>query len=244
MSILLDVGKNLEKTKNAIEWIEENVIQKDSKDRKFILLNWQKQLIKSFFEEQFVVINKCRQAGATSVFISLAVYLALHYDRYSILFATPNLNVSNLVSNYIVKNVALHTKYSCTTVQNSILITLENDSKITIDSKPCCNSSNKYNLFLLDEAAFIRNVDKFNNSYLTTRIIVDSQVPYGFLVNSTEYKYDINLNSISTNWFKRFWEFAKEDSDTFDTIKVVETEDELIDLDDIKSTYTFDLVFN
>jgi len=239
----------------------------DSVDTERKLFPWQKQAIKSFYDEHFVIINKQRQIGASSFFINFATYLAMTNSFYNILYVDCNRRLVNSVSKEIITIVknkdedliqnskGKYTNFNPEDVNlgnyffNKDHIKIEfrkTSSTITVTSYPenFVNKDEKYNLIIFDEAAFIRNMREVYDSLVPDCLnyqfaSFSPSNPYGVLIASTLDNYDDMLQfGAMPNWFTSCWNDAINYCNAYVPIEVLNARAEQLETED-KSIYVF-----
>jgi hypothetical protein len=130
----------------------------------FRLFDYQKDLLRSYRENRFNVILKARQLGISEVTAAYAVWMMLFHRQKNILVMATKLETAKNIIKKVVtalKNVPFWLKLGKITADNRMSVELSNGSVIkAISSSEDAGRSEALSLLIIDEAAFIRNMDE------------------------------------------------------------------------------------
>lgn len=131
----------------------------------FNLYPFQEPVLQKFVEEDYIIINKSRQLGISTLVAGYALWLMIfNQDKTVLCIATKQITAANMVDKVktMYNNLPSWLKGSKKPLEdNKLSLKLANRSQI-IASSASSNSARSYSvsLLIMDEAAFIENIDK------------------------------------------------------------------------------------
>jgi hypothetical protein len=138
----------------------------------FSLWDFQKNLIDNYMEHRFNVVLKARQLGATETTQAFCLWMLLFYRNKNILcIATKAETAKNIIKRVrtAYSNLPAWLKVSKVVVDNKMSLEFDNGSVIkAIASSDDAGRSEAVSLLLVDEAAFIKNLDTLWTGLLPT----------------------------------------------------------------------------
>ena len=137
----------------------------------FALYPFQENVIKQFQNNRYVIVNKSRQLGLSTVISAYALWMMLFHKEKNILaLATKVDTAKNLVSKVKLAYANLPSWLQLQVVEdNKLSLTLGNGSNIkAVSSSSDSARSEAVSLLIIDEAAFIDNIEKIWNSAFST----------------------------------------------------------------------------
>ena len=177
---------------------------------KFDLYKFQEESLNTLQNNRYNVILKSRQLGISTLSAGYALWSMIFNEDFNVLVIATTQDVAkNLVSKVQIMNEYLPSWLKTTiTTNNKLSLTFKNGSQIkAISSSSTGARSEALSLLIVDEAAFIRNIEE---------IWVASQATLstggGAIVLSTP-------NGIG-NWFHQIWVDAQNGINGFETIKL------------------------
>lgn len=209
---------------DPISWIKENVKIKHPAHGSipFELYDFQEDTIKLFLKKHFIVTLKSRQVGMSTLVQAICLWCAMNYLNFNILILSAQQRQSTSFLSkirYMYTNLPNNQFKLKLTVDNRQSIEFENGSKIT--AIPATRNSaigESINLLIIDEAAFIRQIDGvYQGSYPTlARAFASMQgKPYGTIVISTP-----NGVSGTGKWYYEMYSQAVDGINGFTPIKI------------------------
>lgn len=129
----------------------------------FHLYPFQADALRHISTNRFVLINKARQMGISTLLAGYILWKMLHNDSYTVLVLATNTAVAaNLITKVRFMNSNLPSWIRKRELNdNAMSLTLENGSKVkAVSSKPSAARSEALSLLVLDEAAFIDKADE------------------------------------------------------------------------------------
>jgi hypothetical protein len=184
---------------DPIDWIKTNVKTTHPKYGviPFSLYNFQEEVIKLFLSKHFVITLKSRQVGMSTLTQALCLWLAMNYQKYNILIiSTSKDNAVEFLSKLRDMYMYLpEDKYKLKlAVDNKQFLKFSNGSQIrAVPATEKAARGSSMNFFVIDEAAFIDNIDDiYQSSYPTISRAFpnendDNKKPYGIFIISTPY---------------------------------------------------------
>ena len=179
---------------DPIKWIKNNVTIKHPGlgSVKFNLYDFQEKIIKIFLKKHFVITLKSRQVGMSTVAQGLCLWAAMNYSNYNVIILSVNQRSANSFLDKIkfMYNSLPNNMYKLKiTTDNKLSLVFENGSKIAaIPSTRQAALGESINFLIIDEAAFIRNIDDvYQGAYptLSKAFSSASGKPYGVMMIST-----------------------------------------------------------
>ena len=176
----------------------------------FALYPFQEKVLHLFRDNQYLVTLKSRQLGISTLASAYSLWLMLfHKDKNVLALATTQATARNLVSKTMVMYDQLPKWLRLTAVEkNKLSLRLKNGSKITAKSSNAdAARTEAVSLLLIDEAAFIENIeDTFTAAQQT-------------LATGGQCMALSTPNGIG-NWFHMTWEKAESGENSFLPIKL------------------------
>ena len=176
----------------------------------FALYPFQEKVLHLFRDNQYLVTLKSRQLGISTLASAYSLWLMLfHKDKNVLALATTQATARNLVSKTMFMYDQLPKWLRLTAVEkNKLSLRLKNGSKITAKSSNAdAARSEAVSLLLIDEAAFIENIeDTFTAAQQT-------------LATGGQCMALSTPNGIG-NWFHMTWEKAESGENSFLPIKL------------------------
>jgi len=178
----------------------------------FTLYDYQKEMLKSMFDNRFTVIATARQAGkSTTTCAFILWYIIFHGEKTVALLAN-----KGDTAREILGRIQLAYQHLPKWLQQGIKewnkgsFVLENDSRV-IASATSSDAIRGYsiNLLFIDEAAFIENWDEFFTSVYPT------------ISSGTESKIILVSTPNGLNHFYSTWENANNNKNGYNPIKVM-----------------------
>jgi hypothetical protein len=130
----------------------------------FALFDYQEDLVKSYLGNRFNVILKARQLGISEITSSFAAWLMLfHRDKNILVMATKAETAKNIIKKVetAIENLPRWLMLADIATDNKLSIELSNGSVIkAIASSDDAGRSEALSLLILDEAAFVKNLDE------------------------------------------------------------------------------------
>ena len=130
----------------------------------FAMFDYQEDLIKDYLKHRFNVVLKARQLGISEVTAAFAVWLMLfHRDKNILVMATKAETAKNIIRKVstALKKLPPWLLLADIVVDNKLSIELSNGSQIkAIATSGDAGRSEAVSLLIVDEAAFIENMDE------------------------------------------------------------------------------------
>lgn len=168
----------------------------------FNLYPFQEEALRAFSDNKYNIINKSRQMGISTLVAAYALMGMLFNDNYKVLVIATNQDVAkNMVLKVKVMFNNLPSWLKRKSIDNNKLqLTLDNGSTIkAVASSPTAGRSEALSLLIIDEAAFIDNIEQiWASSQMTLATGGDA------ILLSTPNGVD--------NLFHKMWEDAKSKS--------------------------------
>lgn len=214
----------IENRMDPINWIKKNVKIKHPAygSVPFELYKFQEDTIKLFLKHHFIVTLKSRQVGMSTLVQAICLWCALNYVNFNVLILSAgNRNATSFLSKikYMYDNLPSDQFKLKLTVNNKQSIEFENGSKIA--AIPATRNSalgESINLLIIDEAAFINNIESvYQGSYPTLSRAFKSMhgKPYGTIVISTP-----NGVSGKGKWYYEMYDQATNGINGFIPLKI------------------------
>jgi len=128
----------------------------------FEMFDFQKRVLHEFRDNRFNIVLKARQLGLSTLVAAYALWLMLfHTDKNILVIATKQSVAKNLVTKVRImhQNLPIWLKGNCVE-DNRLSLSFANGSQIKAESSaPQAGRSEALSLLVLDEAAFIKDVD-------------------------------------------------------------------------------------
>ena len=176
----------------------------------FNLYPFQDKILHLFKDHQYIITLKSRQLGLSTLASAYSLWLMIfHKDKNILALATTQATARNLVTKTIFMYDQLHKWLKLTAVEkNKLSLRLKNGSRIQAKSSSSdAARSEAVSLLLIDEAAFIENIEETFTAAQQT-LATGGQC----LALSTP-------NGIG-NWFHQTWEKAEAGENSFLPIKL------------------------
>ena len=176
----------------------------------FALYPFQEKVLHLFRDNQYLVTLKSRQLGISTLAAAYSLWLMLfHKDKNVLALATTQATARNLVSKTMFMYDQLPKWLRLNAVEkNKLSLRLKNGSKITAKSSNAdAARSEAVSLLLIDEAAFIDNIDETFTAAQQT------------LATGGQCMALSTPNGIG-NWFHMTWEKAESGENSFLPIKL------------------------
>ena len=176
----------------------------------FNLYPFQSEVLHLFKDNQYIITLKSRQLGISTLASAYALWLMLfHKDKNVLALATTQATARNLVTKTMFMYDELPKWLKLPAVEkNKLSLRLKNGSKITAKSSNAdAARSEAVSLLLIDEAAFIDNIDETFTAAQQTRATGGQ-----CMALSTP-------NGIG-NWFHQTWERAETGENSFLAIRL------------------------
>lgn len=176
----------------------------------FKLYPFQEEILKLYKDNNFLITLKSRQLGISTVSAGYALWLMLfHKDKNILALATTQTTARNLVTKTIYMYESLPKWMQIKHVEkNKLSLRLKNGSRIIAKSSNTdAARSEAVSLLLIDEAAFIDNIEETYTAAQQT-LATGGQC----MVLSTP-------NGVG-NWFHQTWEKAKNKENSFIPVKL------------------------
>ena len=176
----------------------------------FALYPFQEKVLHIFRDNQYLVTLKSRQLGISTLAAAYSLWLMLfHKDKNVLALATTQATARNLVSKTMFMYDQLPKWLRLTAVEkNKLSLRLKNGSKITAKSSNAdAARSEAVSLLLIDEAAFIDNIEETFTAAQQT------------LATGGQCMALSTPNGIG-NWFHMTWEKAESGENSFLPIKL------------------------
>ena len=176
----------------------------------FALYPFQEKVLHLFRDNQYLVTLKSRQLGISTLAAAYSLWLMLfHKDKNVLALATTQATARNLVSKTMFMYDQLPKWLRLTAVEkNKLSLRLKNGSKITAKSSNAdAARSEAVSLLLIDEAAFIDNIEETFTAAQQT------------LATGGQCMALSTPNGIG-NWFHMTWEKAESGENSFLPIKL------------------------
>ena len=176
----------------------------------FNLYPFQSKVLHLFRDNQYIITLKSRQLGISTLSAAYALWLMLfHKDKNVLALATTQATARNLVSKTMFMYDQLPKWLRLTALEkNKLSLRLKNGSKITAKSSNTdAARSEAVSLLLIDEAAFIDNIDETFTAAQQT------------LATGGQCMALSTPNGIG-NWFHQTWEKAESGENSFLPIKL------------------------
>ena len=176
----------------------------------FSLYPFQEKVLHLFRDNQYLVTLKSRQLGISTLAAAYSLWLMLfHKDKNVLALATTQATARNLVSKTMFMYDQLPKWLRLTAVEkNKLSLRLKNGSKITAKSSNAdAARSEAVSLLLIDEAAFIDNIEETFTAAQQT------------LATGGQCMALSTPNGIG-NWFHMTWEKAESGENSFLPIKL------------------------
>ena len=176
----------------------------------FNLYPFQDKILNLFKEEQYIITLKSRQLGISTLAAGYSLWLMLfHKDKNVLALATTQATARNLVTKVTFAYDQLPKWLRLPAVEkNKLSLRLKNGSKVQAkSSSPDAARSEAVSLLLLDEAAFIENVEETFTAAQQT------------LATGGQCMALSTPNGIG-NWFHQTWERAETKENSFLPIRL------------------------
>ena len=176
----------------------------------FNLYPFQDKILHLFRDEQYIITLKSRQLGISTLAAAYSLWLMLfHKDKNILALATTQATARNLVTKVIFMYDELPKWLKLPSVEkNKLSLRLRNGSKVQAkSSSPDAARSEAVSLLLMDEAAFIDNVDETFTAAQQT------------LATGGQCMALSTPNGVG-NWFHRTWEKAETGENSFIPIRL------------------------
>ena len=176
----------------------------------FNLYPFQSKVLHLFRDNQYIITLKSRQLGISTLSAAYALWLMLfHKDKNVLALATTQATARNLVSKTMFMYDQLPKWLRLTALEkNKLSLRLKNGSKITAKSSNTdAARSEAVSLLLIDEAAFIDNIEETFTAAQQT------------LATGGQCMALSTPNGIG-NWFHQTWEKAESGENSFLPIKL------------------------
>ena len=176
----------------------------------FNLYPFQQEVLHLFRDNQFLITLKSRQLGISTLAAAYSLWLMLfHKDKNVLALATTQATARNLVTKTMFMYDELPKWLKLPSVEkNKLSLRLKNGSKITAKSSNSdAARSEAVSLLLIDEAAFIDNIDETFAAAQQT------------LATGGQCMALSTPNGIG-NWFHQTWEKAEAKDNSFIPIKL------------------------
>ena len=176
----------------------------------FALYPFQEKVLHLFRDEQFIITLKSRQLGISTLAAAYGLWLMLfHKDKNVLALATTQATARNLVTKVIFMYDELPRWLKLPSVEkNKLSLRLKNGSKVQAKSSNAdAARSEAVSLLLIDEAAFIDNIDETFAAAQQT------------LATGGQCMALSTPNGIG-NWFHQTWEKAETGENSFIPIRL------------------------
>ena len=176
----------------------------------FNLYPFQDKILQLFKDNDYIITLKSRQLGISTLAAAYSLWLMLfHKDKNVLALATTQATARNLVTKVIFMYDQLPKWLRlASTEKNKLSLRLKNGSKITAkSSSPDAARSEAGSLLLMDEAAFIENVDETFTAAQQT------------LATGGQCMALSTPNGVG-NWFHQTWEKAESGENSFLPIRL------------------------
>ena len=176
----------------------------------FALYPFQEKVLHLFRDNQYLITLKSRQLGISTLASAYSLWLMLfHKDKNVLALATTQATARNLVTKTMFMYDQLPRWLRLTAVEkNKLSLRLKNGSKITAKSSNAdAARSEAVSLLLIDEAAFIENVEETFTAAQQT------------LATGGQCMALSTPNGIG-NWFHQTWEKAESGENSFVPVKL------------------------
>jgi hypothetical protein len=138
----------------------------------FKMFDYQETLIDDYVRERFNVILKSRQIGISEVTASFIAWLMLfHRNKNVLVMATKADTAKNIVKKVriAIKKLPFWLQISRITADNKLSLELENGSQVkAIASSDDAGRSEALSLLVIDEAAFVKNLEELWTGLIPT----------------------------------------------------------------------------
>jgi hypothetical protein len=209
---------------NPIDWIRNSVkIQHPAHGIiPFDLYPFQEKLIKLFLLKHFIITLKSRQIGMSTLVQSICLWSALHYSNYNILiFSAGQRNASSFLDKIrkMYEYLPEDEWKLKLDVDNRQSLIFSNGSKIVaVPATRSASLGESINLLIIDEAAFIENVELvYQAGYPTLSRAFNSMKgkPFGIIIISTP-----NGISGTGQWYYEMYEGALRKDNKYIPVKI------------------------
>jgi len=176
----------------------------------FALYPFQEKVLHLFRDEQFIITLKSRQLGISTLAAAYSLWLMLfHKDKNVLALATTQATARNLVTKVIFMYDELPRWLKLPSVEkNKLSLRLKNGSKVQAKSSNAdAARSEAVSLLLIDEAAFIDNIDETFAAAQQT------------LATGGQCMALSTPNGIG-NWFHQTWEKAETGENSFIPVRL------------------------
>ena len=176
----------------------------------FALYPFQEKVLHLFRDEQFIITLKSRQLGISTLAAAYSLWLMLfHKDKNVLALATTQATARNLVTKVIFMYDELPRWLKLPSVEkNKLSLRLKNGSKVQAKSSNAdAARSEAVSLLLIDEAAFIDNIDETFAAAQQT------------LATGGQCMALSTPNGIG-NWFHQTWEKAETGENSFVPVRL------------------------
>lgn len=179
---------------DPIKWIEDNIIIKHPAlgYAHFNMYDFQKKTIKLFLSKHFLITLKSRQVGMSTLVQALALWTAMNYMNYYItIISAGNKHASAFLGKvrYMYEQIPDNKFKLKLVTDNKQTLEFENGSKISaVPATRNAALGESINLLIIDEAAFIRNIEEVYEGAIPTisRAFQSAKgKPYGVIIIST-----------------------------------------------------------
>ncbi|MFA5559158.1 MAG: hypothetical protein WDA59_06880 [Methanofastidiosum sp.] len=226
MSLLRDylkekISKHIEYKKNPMKLLDDLYFDEIGGLVKFNPYPIQKYVVQTFLKKHFVIINKSRQTGISTIFSIVCALLLILYPNYSIGVISKEKDAAcDFVNN--IKNTLLRLPENIRprkfVENNKKSLILTNGSFVKADCVSLSNPdktlrSKAIALLIIDEAAFIPKIDIafagiFPTLSKTQQVCRKRNIPYGIVIISTP-----NGMVGKGKWFFDMWTSANGSQD-------------------------------
>lgn len=214
----------IENRKNPINWIKNNlkIPHPAHGSIPFNLYPFQEKIVNLFLAKHFIITLKSRQIGMSTLVQSICLWAALHYANYNVLIISAG---QRNACSFLAKIKGMYDSIP----ESKLKLKLVTDNKQTLEfsngskivALPATRSASlgeSINLLVIDEAAFIPNVDGvYQACYPTLSRAFNSAKgkPYGIIVISTP-------NGISGDgkWYYQLYEGSIRGDNKYVPVKV------------------------
>ena len=216
--------KLISNREDPIGWIKNNVkIQHPAHGIiPFELYNFQEKLIKLFLLKHFIITLKSRQIGMSTLVQAICLWSSLHYSNFNILiFSAGQRNASSFLDKIrkMYEYLPDDQWKLGLEVDNRQSLIFSNGSKITaVPATRSASLGESINLLIIDEAAFIENVEGvYQAGYPTLSRAFRSMKgkPYGIIIISTP-----NGISGTGQWYYDMYEGALRQDNKYIPVKI------------------------
>lgn len=176
----------------------------------FDLFKFQQRIVKEFFKNRFNIIKKFRQAGITTICCAYALWYTLFQDEKSVLVVS----IGDRESTFFLERVwrmyeELPTFLKIPTRErNKHVLKFENNSKVkSVPSSDSAGRGESISLLIIDEAAFIDNMEVFWAAIFPT-------------ISTGGEAIALSTVNGMANWYYQFYNDAVTGNNTFNVIDI------------------------